>query len=428
MRHIRSYLKYQTIILTVGMLFMYQAFAAAAPVELTLQDSISYALANNTSIEVAREDHEKSVWGVKEAQAGKLPSLSLGSNYSIKDNAPAMAGVDNNDVHNSLRMNWNIYSGGRVESQINQAELGTTGANLNIEKVQQQVKLDTTTAYYNILQTGNMVAVNQETVNSLNKHLQNVQAKVEAGVVARVDLLRAEVELANAEQNLIKAQHNNTLAVATFLNLLNMDAATEIQLAEDLQYVPDNRELKDCLNIAKSDRPDINQAMINIKIAENGVKQAVSGKKPSISLSASTAWDNKLLPEDDNWSVGVAASWNVFDAGVTNARIKQADSSLAKAKLQYEQILDGAEQEVRQSFLSMREAEKRYSTTNVIVAKAQEDVNIAQEKYLAGVGTNIEVIDAQLALTQARTNQVQALYDYNINKAKLDKAIGNKVK
>lgn len=426
MQHITRYLKYQTTALTVGMLLMYQSFASAAPVELTLQDSIRYALDNNTSIEVAKEEREKTGWGVKEAQAGKLPSISLGSNYNIKDNS-SVAGIDNDDIHNSLRMNWNIYSGGRVESQIRQAELGTTGADFNIQKVQQQVKLDTTTGYYNILQTDNLVAVNQETVTSLKKHLQNVQAKVEAGVVARVDLLRAEVELANAEQNLIKAQHNNTLAVSSLLNLMNMDAAAEIQLAEDLQYVPDTRELEDCINIAQNDRPDINQAMINIKIAENGVNQATSGKKPSLSLSATTAWDSKLLPEDDNWSVGLSASWNVFDAGVTNAKVKQAESSLEKAKLQYEQVMDSAEQEVRQSFLSMREAEKRYTTTNVVVAKAQEDLNIAQEKYLAGVGTNLEVIDAQLALTQARTNQVQALYDYNINKAKLDKAIGSKV-
>jgi outer membrane protein TolC len=123
----------------------------------------------------------------------------------------------------------------------------------------------------------------------------------------------------------------------------------------------------------------------------------------------------------------VSANWNIFDAGLTKSKVRQADASLVKAKEQAKQASDSAALEVRQAYLNMLEGEKRIQTTDVASQKAQEDMFIAQEKYRAGVGTNLDVIDAQLALTQARTNRIQALYDFNVSKAKLDKAVGNMV-
>lgn len=203
-----------------------------------------------------------------------------------------------------------------------------------------------------------------------------------------------------------------------------MDPGMEISLRDELKYQAEAKTLEEAIALAKQHRPEIAQAKLNIDSAMKGIRIAESGKQPSVSLSASTGWDDELLPKGDNWSVGVSASWNIFDAGVTKAKINQAETALNKAKLQAEQVGDSVEQEVRQSYLSMREAEKRLATTEVAVNKAKEDLYIAQEKYKIGSGINMDVIDAQLALTQAKTNHVQALYDYNINKAKLDKAIG----
>jgi outer membrane protein len=162
--------------------------------------------------------------------------------------------------------------------------------------------------------------------------------------------------------------------------------------------------------------------------SETAIKMAKSGKLPSVSLSASNGWNGSVLPGsgDDDWSVGLSASWSIFDAGSTSAKVKQADASLDKAKEQLVQVKNSAALEVRQNYLSMQEAEKRIDTNKVAVGKAEEDLVIAREKYNAGVGTNLDVIDAQLALTQAKTNEIQALFDYNVNVAKIDKAIGLK--
>jgi len=419
--NLKSRLKNKAVLLTTGFLFLQHSLIFAAPLELSLDDSIALALQNNAAIKIAGEDREKSEWGISEAKAGKLPSMSLGSNYSVKDFSAG------GDVSNSLRLNWQVYSGGRVEGQVKQAELGLTSADLNVEKTKQQIKLDATTGYYNVLQTSNMVSVNQATVNGLQEHLKMVQAQYDAGVVAKADVLRSEVELANAEQNLTKAQNNYDLAVSALLNTMNIDANTELSLKNELTYAPYDKTLEESIALAKANRPDAAQAEVNINNAATGVKIAQSGNLPSVSMSASTGLSDSFALQDDSWSINLAANWNIFDGGVTKAKIKQAETSLDKAKLQAEQTMDSIEQEVRQSYLSMQEAEKRLKTTEVAVGKAEEDLDIAREKYNAGVGTNLDVIDAQLALTQAKTNHIQALYDFNVNKAKLDKAIGYKV-
>lgn len=420
-----GYFKKQAVLFTAGILLMQPSFVLAAPMPLSLEESIHLALSQNPAVQIAATDREKSSWGLTEAKAGKYPSLSLGSSYNTNDQSENLT---SEDINNSVRLSWQLYSGGRVENQIEQAKLGLSSADLNIDKTKQQLTLDTTTAYYNVLQAGNMVSVGRETVNNLKEHQKVVEAKYAAGVVAKSDVLRADVELSNAEQNLIKYENQNALAVSSLNNLMNTDQDTQLQLTDALEYVPNAKTLEDSIALAKTNRPDIAQADASIRIADTGVKIAEGGKLPTVSLSASSGWQDRIIPDGDNWSVGVSASWNIFDAGVTNAKIKQARNSRDKASLQAEQVSDSVEQEVRQSYLSMKEAERRLETVNVASGKAKEDLYIAKEKYSAGVGTNLDVIDAQLALTQAKTNEIQALYDYNLNRAKLDKAIGLQAK
>lgn len=405
--------------ITAGLIILQNTLIFAAPVNLTLQQSIDIALKNNPVVQIAGKDQEQSKWSISEAKAAKLPTVSLGSNYNFRD--------DSGDNSNSLRLNWQLYNGDRTDARIAQAQLGLAGAKLETEKTKQQLILQTTTDYYNVLKTKAMLNVNEQTVDNLAAHLAVVQDKYNAGVVAKSDLLRAEVELANARQNLIMAQNQYDLAVTGLLNTMNIEANTEINLDDDLTYEAYSGTLEEAIALANQNRPEIAKANVTIESAQKGVKIAESGKMPEVSLSASTGWQDSLLPNGANdWSLGVSASWNIFDAGVTNAQINQAEVALDKAKLQSEQVQDSVEQEVRESYLGMKEAEKRLETTEFAVNKANEDLYIAQERYKAGVGTNLDVIDAQLAYTQARTNHVKALYDYNINKAKLNKATGVK--
>jgi TolC family type I secretion outer membrane protein len=412
--------KNKAMIITAG-LMLWQQVIFAAPQTLTLAECVDLALKNNHTIRLANESQLQSQLGIDVAKAGQLPTASLGSGYNWQ------SGSNQDSLNNSLRLSWQVYNGGQTGTRIDQAKIDGAIADLGMAEAKQQVKLDATTAYYNVLEAQDMLNVNQETVNNLQNHLQIVQSRFDVGLVAKADVLRAEVELAYAQQNLIAAQNQRDLAQNALLNVLNLDAGTEITLADGLQYQADTRTLAELIDLSKQNRPEVAEAKLNVAKADKSVDIANSDKLPSVGLSASTGWKDSLLPNDNDWSVGLSASWNIFDGGVTKAKINQAESSRNQSELKVEQTLDTVEQDVRQSYLSMKEAEKRLQTTQTAVDKAAEDVYIAQEKYKVGAGTNLDAIDAQLSLTQAKTNHVKALYDYNVNKAKLDKAVGSPV-
>lgn len=280
-----------------------------------------------------------------------------------------------------------------------------------------------------MLQGRNVVKVNQGTVDNLAEHLQNVQAQYQVGTVAKSDVLRSEVELANAQQNLTKAQNSYDVAVASLNNVIGMPLDSQNIMKDDLSYVKYDLSLEDSIKMAQERRPEIAQSKDNIDVAKTGIKIADSGRLPTISVSANDGLSGSEFPgQNNNWSMGISASWNLFDAGVTSAKVKAAKANVEKVQAGDEQLRSGIELEVRQAYLSMKEAEARIETSKVGVSKGTEDLKASQAKYYAGVGTNMDVIDAQMALTQANTNATQAAYDYNVNKAKLEKAVGLGVK
>ena len=184
--------------------------------------------------------------------------------------------------------------------------------------------------------------------------------------------------------------------------------------------------MENCINFALANRPELFQAEAGIEAAKAAVKVAKSGYMPQVAASASNDWSSTSWPGDDNqnWGVGVSVSMNVFDSGVTAAKVNASEASLYKAEETYRQTKDSVQLDVRNNYLSLREAEKRIATSKVAVDSAEEDYRISQLRYQAGVGTNIDVMDAQVALTQAKNNYVQALYDYNTSSAALAKAMG----
>ncbi len=419
----QSWKNYLTMVIGGGILLINSAAVQAAPAELSLDDSVASALKNNVAIKIKIDDSDKAKWSIKEAEAGKFPSLTLGSTGTRSSNL--IGYLPGNSFNTSIKLNWPVYTGGRVEGLIDQAKIAASAADLDVSIAKEQVRLDATTAYYNVLQARNIVKVNQESVDNLNEHLKNVQAQYGVGTVAKADLLRSEVELANAQQNLTKAQSSFAVAAAGLNNTIGVPMDIQNVYKNDLNYVPYDVSLEDSITQAMNNRPEIVQSKDNIDAAQIGIKIADSDRKPTIALGAAEGWNGPDFPgQTNNWSMNVSASWNIFDAGLTNARVKEAGSVLDKAKAQDKQIRDGIEFDVRQAYLNMKEAEQRIQTSGVTVDKAVEDMKIAQTKYSAGAGTNLDVIDAQLALTQARTNYSQALYDYNTNKANLEKAIG----
>lgn len=240
-------------------------------------------------------------------------------------------------------------------------------------------------------------------------------------------MLRASVELSDARQTLIKAQNSYEVDLATLRNLLNIDRSEPLTLTDDFVYDTFDISLSDCIGYALRSRKDLLADRYTLQQKELAVKEAKAGLRPSVSLSAGTGLSQNFEPEgrdSHSWNAGVAASWNLFDSGVTRAAIDEAEAARDKAALSLEKARQDVDLAVREAYYNMREAEHRMSSTADAVGQAQQDYYIAWEKYRAGEGIMLDVIDAQTALSKARLNEISAQYDYVRCKAQVVDAMG----
>lgn len=432
-----SYKKAKNVLaLTAALSVLCSQSVFAATLELDLEETIQRALLTNPSVKIAEYNRKAAKADYSAAKGARGISISL--NHSTGRNGYAdpqynqqlniwTKGIGNSHS-NSITASLPIFTGGELQGQIGQAKANYRSMLSAEEQAYNEMKETATTGYFNMLNATNMKALRQESVDRLQAHLDNVIAQYNVGIVARADVLRSEVELANAQQNYITASNEYDVAEATLNNIIGTPLGTTLLLKDRLQYEPYENDMAYCLAYSEQHRPELKQAEYAIDSAEAALVVARSGHMPKVYANASNNWGGNGSDwpgdDDENWSVGVTASMNVFDSGVTWSKIHAAQENLAKAKETQRQIKDAVELEVRTDYLNMREAEKRISTTQVAVASAEEDYHIAVVRYQAGVGTNIDVMDAQEALTQAKTNYYQALYNYNTSKAALNTSMG----
>lgn len=439
-----SYKKAKNVLaLTAALSVLCSQSVFAATLELDLEETIQRALLTNPSVKIAESQRKEAKADYSAAKSARGISISLkhdsgrggyadNRRYVITDNMgrqiPRYDKSIGNSHSNSITASLPLFTGGELQGQIGQAKANYRSMLSAEEQAYNEMKETATTGYFNMLNAGNMKALRQESVDRLQAHLDNVVAQYNVGIVARADVLRSEVDLANAQQNYITASNEYDVAEATLNNIIGTPLNTTLKLKDSLQYVPYDNDMAYCLAYSEQHRPELKQAEYGVDAAEAALVVARSGHMPKIYANASDNWggngSNWPGDDDENWSVGVTASINVFDSGVTWSKIHAAQEALVQAKESQRQIKDNVELEVRTDYLSMREAEKRITTAQVAVASAEEDYHIAVVRYQAGVGTNIDVMDAQKALTQAKTNYYQALYNYNTSKAALNTSMG----
>lgn len=439
-----SYKKAKNVLaLTATLSVLCSQSVFAATLELDLEETIQRALLTNPSVKIAESQRKEAKADYSAAKSARGISISLNHDsgrggyadnrrYVITDNMgrqiPRYDKSIGNSHSNSITASLPLFTGGELQGQIGQAKANYRSMLSAEEQAYNEMKETATTGYFNMLNATNMKALRQESVDRLQAHLDNVIAQYNVGIVARADVLRSEVELANAKQNYITASNEYDVAEATLNNIIGTPLNTTLKLKDSLQYVPYDNDMAYCLAYSEQHRPELKQAEYGVDAAEAALVVARSGHMPKIYANASDNWggngSNWPGDDDENWSVGVTASINVFDSGVTWSKIHAAQEALVQAEESQRQIKDAVELEVRTDYLSMREAEKRITTAQVAVASAEEDYHIAVVRYQAGVGTNIDVMDAQEALTQAKTNYYQALYNYNTSKAALNTSMG----
>lgn len=431
----KNYMRKLTALVLGGLMTTTMASAAMAEsVDMTLEDSVRTALDNNYNIKQQEAEYDSAVWARHQARRSFGPTVNwqstatkMGGKYYDSANLSRSFG-------NGLTLTMPIYTGGQLEGAIKAADLAMNANELGLELCKQQVKAATMSAYYQALQAKNQIKVAQDSVNTLTEHLKNVNAQYTVGTVAKSDVLGTQVQMANAEQNLINANNSYDVAIASLNNVMGLPTDTELNLTDSLDYNVYEIPLEECTAYARSNRPDVLMADYQVAIAEAGVQQAKAGYMPKVSAQASKSWagdspfgseeTDKRYAQNNNWTAGVVLSWDIWDNNVTQSKVNQSKAAVAKAEAAAENTRQSGDLEVRTAYLNLKAAEKSINTTQVAVDKAQEDYKIAQVRYAAGVGTNLDVMDAEEKLAQAQTNYYTALYNYNSSKAALDKAMG----
>lgn len=424
----RFYKKLTTLITTGLMTMMASGTVMAADtVQLDLHDSVQMALENNRTIRQALTDVDMAKWSLSEARRSMGPKLTWTTEaYRIGGDTYEKQKIDGNQFSNAVQAGIPLYNAA-VKGQINQARYGLNASDLALEETKQAIRLQATSDYYQILQCRNLINVQQDAVTTLQEHLDNVNAQYRVGTVAKSDVLASQVQLANAQQALVTAQNNYDIAVSTLNNVIGLPTDTVLDIRDQLKYTQYDLSQDDCTAYALQNRADGAAARYAIKRAAAAVQTAKAGYQPTVNAVAtkSIASDKEFKNDQtDAWTAGVNASWNIFDNGVTQASVNSANMALLKAQEASAQTDDQIRLDVRTAYLGLQAAEKNIQTTSVAVTRAEEDYKIAQVRYSAGVGTNLDVMDAEEKLTTARTNYYTALYNYNTSKAALDKAMG----
>ena len=406
---------------------------AGAAKELALDEAVKLALTNNPSGKIAVFEYEAAKGALTSARSYRWFTISASHKDSRTwsgEAANIAAGRDPNYIAeqytNSASLNWTLWSGNKVESQVSQAKLSLDSSQWGIAKARQQLKYDATDAYFKFMTARDNVKLSQESVERLERYLQDVKLQFEVGVVAKVDVLRSEVELAKAKQTLIEAQNTYDLTMANLNNIIGLPLTTELNVKGDLSYDHYEKELAFCVDAALRQRPEISQYTDAAKSAQEAITIAKSGYLPTVSAVYNAGWyDSKFAGGNNyNWSVYLLTNWTLFDSGLTAGKVKQAVEGYKKAQEQLKQTVDSVQLDVRSTYLSLKAAEQSIATSSSAVGLAEEDYKIKVIRYQSGVGTNLDVLDAQVSLTTAKNNYLKAMYEYNNYRAKLDKAMG----
>ena len=407
---------------------LFTGAVSAETVKIDLSQSVQMALENNRTIKQALTDVDAAHASLSQANRTMGPTLTWQTSANrVGGEAYRGSGVKYN-YGNTGTVSLPVYHAA-LNAQRKAARYGLNAADFALEQTKQSIRLMATTDYFNILQARNLVKVREDTVATLQTHLADVNAQFRVGTVARADVLASEVELANAQQNLTTARNNYEVAVATLNNAIGVPTDTVLTINDELRYTSYELSLDDCTNYGLLYRADGAAAVYTVKQAEAGVRTAQAGYHPTVNAAAtrSIAGEHPFGSDhasSDTWAVGVSASWNIFDNGVTAAQVTAAKAKLRKAEESLAETDEKIRLDVRTAYLNLRAAEQNIKTAETAVKQAEEDYHIARVRYNAGVGTNLEVMRSSDNLTTARTNYATALYKYNTSKAALDNAMG----
>ncbi|HQB29417.1 MAG TPA: TolC family protein [Syntrophales bacterium] len=427
----------------VRMLFFFLVLvtpvSAEEPVlKLTLKESIELARRQSVVIHSATEGIAAAESGRKAARADFLPVFNTSYDYTRLNKEPEMEILGHKYVTGtrdnytwSMSVTQPVFAGGKIlrnyEISDLAAQIARTDEDTTVQNIDQEVK----EAYFDILKAERMLAVALQSVEQLKNHRDTAQSFYDVGIIPKNDLLYAEVQLASGQRNLVKAENGVAVAKARFNTVLRRPVTASVEVEDILTYRPMGGSLEECLQTALERRPEIRSTNLGIRQAEKGVALARGDYYPSVSLVGNYARagdtpsvSGSLYEEKDSWYVAAVASWNFWEWGRTRYNVDVRKSRLVQAQDGMVNLTDLISLDVKNAYLYVREAEKQIFVAEKAIEQAEENFRINRERYKEQVATSTDVIDAETLLTQTKSDYSNALSDYSIAIARLERSMG----
>jgi len=407
---------------------------------LSLADAIDLALQQNGTILRGKSDLEAQYGVVVQTRAVAIPKVQANGNYQYSTEVetipfPGFSPI-NHTWNANLQVIQTIYQGGQINSSLRSAKLTREQALLQYQTVIADSLLQVRVAYYDVLQTAEQVVVEQASVNLLTQQRDDQQRRYGAGTVPQFNVLQAEVALANERPKLIHARSSYRVAKNNLVNLLGSRIPVQvleevpIRLSDPLDDAPYEIELPVAIAKALENRPELASLHKEQSLREEAVTSANSGYKPTVQIFGGYgARNTEFISSDPGYSVhgataGAQVSWNIFDGFLTKGRVKQARALYQGSKVDVDNEVRDLELEVRTDYSNFIEARETLESQKKVQEEAEEALRLARARGEAGTGTQLDVLAAQTQLTQARSTQVQALHDYDVARARLERAMG----
>jgi outer membrane protein len=408
----------------------------------TLEQGIKEAFENNWSVKAKEEKISENEYAKNEAKAGFLPTFSTSYNYTHLGYVPS---IDTSIFGNNLEFKlgdqniyqWQatmmqpIFTGFAVTSAYELAKLGIDQSKVALDLEKLDLALKVKEAYFSILRADKAVNVATSAVESLEAHHTVAKNFYDVGMIPVNDLLKAGVELANAQHNLIQAQNASRLTRVSFNVLLSRSVDEPYEIQDILKYTKETPDFDNCLQKALKARPEIKALDLTDAQIDQQINMAKSKYYPEVAFTYNytkagdtpdVSGSNFQLP--NQWQAIVGLSWTFWDWNKTRNSVNQVESQKKQLSQTRKSIEDGIKLQLKQAILGLNEAEEKIPTAQKAVEQAEENLRVSEERYKAQVTTSTEVLDAQTLLSQARMNYYNALYDHNLARAGLLRAIG----
>jgi outer membrane protein len=394
----------------------------------TIEEAVTIAQAQNPEIAIARKKVQAARGGFIEARSGYLPSLSSSGLYD-KRQQQSQSQLRQEDYNATLKLEQNLYTGGAVTSQVAIARLNIEKQNYELQEIASRVAMDVRIAFNELLLNRAKVRVRQDSVRVLDEELKSQQQAFSAGIVGKLNVQRAEVALANERPELFNAQTQLRNSYLRLGDLFGADTGPEargasFEVSGELQYQPNHADLNDCLARADANRPVIKARQMDIQIEDHQYILDRSASRPHVRAFSGyevySERDPAVGPEFNyGYVVGINATWNIFDGFATKGRMQATRARREAAVQALAAARRAVASEARSAFFDLEQADRVLQSETKNVQTADEALEIAKSNFAAGLGTQLDILQAASDVTRTRTTRLSAIYLHNVALARL---------